>query len=59
MVNYAYTVREMLSETSAVMTQLASNTHEQAILEDFPKAIGGAILSNGEAHQEQIMQLLP
>lgn len=58
MVNYAYTVRDKLSENSAVMTQIANNTPEQAMLGDFPKAIDDAILSSGEAHQEQMMQLL-
>ncbi|MFD3389659.1 type I restriction endonuclease subunit R [Alteromonas macleodii] len=58
MVNYAYTVRDKLSENSAVMTQIANNKPEQAMLGDFPKAIDDAILSSGEAHQEQMMQLL-
>jgi len=58
MVNYAFTVRDKLSENSAVMTQIANNTPEQAMLGDFPKAIDDAILSSGEAHQEQMMQLL-
>ncbi|WP_417760957.1 hypothetical protein [Shewanella sp.] len=41
-----------------VVTQIANNTREQAMLGDFPKAMDDAILSSSEAHQEQMMQLL-
>lgn len=58
MINYAYTVRDKLSENNAVMNQIANNTPEQAMLGDFPQAIDDAILSSSEAHQEQMMQLL-
>lgn len=58
MVNYAYTVRDKLSENAAVMMQIANNTPEQAMLGDFPKAIDDAILDSSDAHQEQMMQLL-
>ncbi|MEH0373026.1 type I restriction endonuclease subunit R [Vibrio mimicus] len=58
MINYAFTVRDKLTENDAVMSQIANNTREQAMLGDFPKAIDDAILSSSEAHQEQMMQLL-
>jgi type I restriction enzyme R subunit len=58
MINYAYTVRDKLSENNAVMNQIANNTPEQAMLGDFPQAIDDAILSSSDAHQEQMMQLL-
>lgn len=58
LVNYAYTVRDKLSENKAVMTQIANNTPEQAILGDFSKAIDEAILDSSEAHQQQMLQLL-
>ncbi|MFA6040718.1 MAG: DEAD/DEAH box helicase family protein [Methylophilus sp.] len=58
MVNYAYTVRDKLRENKAVMTQIANNTPEQAMLGDFPKALDEAVLGSSEAHQEQMMQLL-
>lgn len=58
MINYAHTVRDKLSENEAVMTQIANNTPEQAMLGDFPQAIDDAILGSSEAHQEQMMQLL-
>lgn len=58
MVNYAYAVRDKLSENTAVMMQISNNTPEQAMLGDFPKAIDDAILDSSEAHQEQMMQLL-
>ncbi|MBV7260447.1 type I restriction endonuclease subunit R [Photobacterium sp. WH24] len=58
MINYAYTVRDKLTENETVMKQVANNTREQAMLGDFPKAIDDAILSSSAAHQEQMMQLL-
>lgn len=58
MINYAFTVRDKLTENDAVMTQIANNTREQAMLGDFPQAIDDAILDSNEAHQEQMMQLL-
>lgn len=32
MINYAFAVRDKLSENQAVMTQIANNTREQAML---------------------------
>ncbi|OED66714.1 restriction endonuclease subunit R [Vibrio tasmaniensis ZS-17] len=58
MINYAFTVRDKLTENEAVMSQIANNTREQAMLGDFPQAIDDAILGSNEAHQEQMMQLL-
>ncbi|EHU9472538.1 restriction endonuclease subunit R [Vibrio vulnificus] len=58
MINYAFTVRDKLTENETVMNQIANNTREQAMLGDFPRAIDDAILSSSAAHQEQMMQLL-
>jgi type I restriction enzyme R subunit len=58
MVNYAYTIRDKISENALVMKQIAENTSEQAMLGDFPKAIDDAIIDSGDAHQNQMMQLL-
>lgn len=58
MVNYAYTVRDKVKENQKVMTQIANNTAEQAMLGDFPKAMDDAILGSSEAHKNQMMQLL-
>lgn len=58
LISYAYSVRDKLSENAAVMTQMANNTAEQAMLGDFSKALDDAILDSSEAHQEQMMQLL-
>ncbi|PCD00956.1 type I restriction endonuclease subunit R [Halopseudomonas pelagia] len=58
MVNYAYTIRDKVSENQLVMQQLANNTPEQALLGNFPKAIDDAIMSSGDAHQNQMLQLL-
>lgn len=58
MVNYAYTIRDKISENSLVMKQIANNPPEQAILGDFEKAMDDAIIDSSEAHQNQMMQLL-
>jgi type I restriction enzyme R subunit len=58
LINYAYAVRDKLSENVLVMTQIKNNTPEQAMLGDFPKALDDAILDSNEAYQEQMMQLL-
>ena len=58
MINYAFAVRDKLTENTVVMSQIANNTPEQAMLGDFPSAIDDAILSSSAAHQEQMMQLL-
>ena len=58
LVNYAYTVRDKLSENALVMSQIANNTPEQAMLGDFPKAIDDAVMDSNEAHQNQMLQLL-
>jgi type I restriction enzyme R subunit len=58
MINYAYTIRDKLSENPQVMQQIANNSVEQAMLGDFAKAIDDAVLDSSEAHQNQMMQLL-
>ncbi len=58
MVNYAYTIRDKVSENKQVMMQIANNTPEQAMLGDFPKAVDDAVLDSSEAHQNQMMQRL-
>ena len=58
MVNYAFSVRDKLSENKSVMTQIANNTREQAMLGDFPKAIDDAVMDSSEAQQEMMMQYL-
>jgi type I restriction enzyme R subunit len=58
MVNYAYTIRDKVSENALVMNQIANNTSEQAMLGDFPKAIDDAIMDSSDAHKNQMMQLL-
>lgn len=57
-VSYAYTVRDKVKENGKVMSQLANNSDEQAMLGDFPKAVDDAILDSGEAFDNQKMQLL-
>jgi type I restriction enzyme R subunit len=58
MVNYAYTIRDKIGENGAVMQQIENNTADQAMLGDFSKAMDDAVISSGDAHQNQMMQLL-
>tara|TARA_R110002050_G_scaffold1244_5_gene8811 strand:- start:110397 stop:113651 length:3255 start_codon:yes stop_codon:yes gene_type:complete len=58
LVNYAYTIRDKISENDLVMKQIANNSPEQAMLGDFIKAIDDAIMDSSDAHQNQMMQLL-
>ncbi|WP_197735010.1 hypothetical protein [Photobacterium damselae] len=58
LINYAFTVRDKLSENEAVMTQIANNTREQAMLGDFPQAIDDAVMDSNEAQQEMMMLYL-
>jgi type I restriction enzyme R subunit len=58
MVNYAYTIRDKVSENDIVMQQIENNSAEQALLGDFSKAIDDAIMDSNSAHQNQMIQLL-
>jgi len=58
MVNYAYTIRDKVSENSLVMSQINNNTPEQAMLGDFSRAIDNAVMDSSAAHQIQMLQLL-
>lgn len=58
LVNYAQTITDKISENALVMSQIANNTPEQAMLGDFLKAIDDAVLDSSDAHQNQMMQLL-
>lgn len=58
LVNYAYTIRDKVSENEQVMTQIANNTPEQAMLGDFSKAVDDAVMDSNDAHRNQMMQLL-
>jgi len=58
LVNYAKTIRDKVSENDLVMTQIANNTNEQAMLGDFPKAVDDAVMDSNEVHKNQMMQLL-
>lgn len=58
LVNYAYTIRDKVSENALVMSQIHNNTSEQAMLGDFSKAIDDAVMDSSEAHQNQMLQVL-
>lgn len=58
LVNYAYTIRDKLSENKAVMLQLLNNTREQAMLGDFPEAFEEAVIEAAAAHKNLSHQVL-
>ncbi len=58
LINYAYTIRDKISENENVMQQIANNSAEQALLGDFAGALDDAVMDSGEAHQNQMMQYL-
>ena len=58
MLSYAQTIKNKVQEDQKVVTQIANNTREQALLGDFPKAVEEAILNSNEAQQKQMMKLL-
>lgn len=58
MLNYARTIKDKVQEDQKVITQIANNSREQALLGDFPKAVEEAILNSNEAQQKQMMKLL-
>jgi len=58
LINYAYTIRDKLSENKKVMNQISNNSPEQALLGDFPTALDEAVMESGEAHQNQKVQYL-
>ncbi len=58
LINYAYAIRDKVSENRRVMNQIANNSAEQALLGDFAGALDEAVMASGEAHQSQMLQYL-
>ncbi len=58
LVNYANTIRDKVRENKLVMKQIEANTPEQAMLGDFTRAVDDAVMDSGDAHQNQMKQLL-
>ena len=58
LINFAYSIRDKLSENETVMSQIANNSPEQAMLGDFASATDDAVMDSNEAHQNQMMQYL-
>jgi type I restriction enzyme R subunit len=58
LLNYAYTVRDKISENASVMAQIENNSPEQALLGDFATALDDAVMDSSEAHQNQMNQVL-
>ena len=57
-VNFAHTVADKVKESERTMNQFRSNTREQTMLGDFPKAVSEAVIGSSEANRNQMMQLL-
>jgi type I restriction enzyme R subunit len=58
MLNYAYTIRDKVKENDAVMSQIANNSPEQALLGDFGEALDAAVMDSSDTHQNLMMQYL-
>ncbi|MCD4653858.1 hypothetical protein K8T06_07965 [bacterium] len=58
LINYAYTIRDKVSENKSVMDQIAKNSPDQALLGDFPRALDEAVIESQEVHQNKMMQYL-
>ena len=58
LINYAYTIRDKVSENEKVMDQIANNSPEQALLGDFGEALDEAVMDSSEVHQNQMTQYL-
>ena len=58
LINYAYTIRDKVSENESVMHQIANNSAEQALLGDFGGALDDAVMESSEAHHNQMSQYL-
>ncbi|MGB7343037.1 MAG: DEAD/DEAH box helicase family protein [Pirellulaceae bacterium] len=58
LINYAYTIRDKVSENGKVMDQIANNSPEQALLGDFAEALDNAVMDSSEVHQNQMTQYL-
>lgn len=58
MVNYAYTLRDKISENTAVMKQIENNSPEQALLGDFDTAFDDAVMESSEVHKNLMNQVL-
>lgn len=58
LVSYAYTIKDKMGENAVVMSQVANNSPEQAMLGDFQEAVDNAIMDSGQAHENQMIQLL-
>lgn len=58
LLDYARTITNKVSENEAVMQQIRNNSAEQALLGDFAGALDNAVMESGEAHQNQMNQVL-
>jgi type I restriction enzyme R subunit len=58
LINWAYSIRDKISENETVVYQIANNSAEQALLGDFAGAMDDVVMDSGEAHRNQMMQYL-
>lgn len=57
-VNWLHTLAGKVSENETVMDQIRNNTHEQAMLGDYPTEVQNAVIGSMEAHNDLAMQFL-
>jgi type I restriction enzyme, R subunit len=58
LLDYARSITNKVSENEAVMHQIRNNSAEQALLGDFASAVDNAVMESGDAHQNQMNQVL-
>ncbi len=56
--DYARTIANKVGENAAVTQQIQNNSAEQAMLGDFANALDNAVMESGDAHQNQMNQVL-
>lgn len=58
LLDYARTITNKVSENESIMHQIRNNSPDQAMLGDFATAVDDAVMESGEAHQNQMNQVL-
>jgi len=58
LLDYARTITNKVGENAAVMHQIRNNSPEQALLGDFQSVLEDAVMASGDAHHNQMHQVL-
>ena len=56
--NYMNTIKDKVMENSLVAAQVESNTPDQILLGDFPKAVQDAVMASMDSHKEMSSEIL-